>query len=833
MQAPAHPSKEAGNRTLYVLVDYYGGDYQMSLIEATERHARKLGYDVLTLVGRSLGAPNPSDTVQNEIYRCVDSELASGVLVASGCMGLYVAPPVIREFAERFRPIPTVSASVQLDGIPSLVVSNYAGMKVAIDHLIEQHQCRRIAYVRGPLASREAEERFDGYRAALAEHGIAYDPALVEVGNFWIDSGGRAMQHLLDSEIEIDAIAAANDYMALGVMDVLRARGIRVPHQVRVVGFDDAPSARLTSPSLSTVRQPLAGIGRRAVDALHRMASGESVEPTQLLDVELVLRQSCGCGYRVHQSLWPGAQPHKAHPLALDVLSNGISVEQTLLLSSELDPNLANGWSKRLVCALGQELRGEAGRFLLQLEDILDELQPDTNLIERFYPVVESLRYHFRDASTEGCPIANLDDLWHVALLVVGDAARRSHLRARHEASLAIELIRQSIERLSTVLSHSALIEGLTSVFASTHVASASVSLYVDETRTRLKNLLVFGRTIPANVLAEPFPTSHLAPRGYFGTSTPKSYVALPVTYGTEQLGIVVLEAGAHPSIYTSLREHIGAALKGAALHRAVVDETSRRERAEREQLEKESLIAQQIQTAILPRRLEVQGLEIEASMQPASSVGGDYYEVIACERGCWLGIGDVAGHGLMAGMIMMMIQSMVRGSVSVAPDASPRELVIGINRAMFDNLRHRLGRDDYATFCLIRFEENGALTYAGCHESLIVWRASTGRCELIPTPGMWLGVLEDIGNLTENLTTRLEPSDVLVLFTDGVTEALDAGHVQFGLERLCATIESHARHGARALREAIEAAVAGWTARSIDDVTVLVAKFTGTGPGA
>jgi DNA-binding LacI/PurR family transcriptional regulator/serine phosphatase RsbU (regulator of sigma subunit) len=833
MPAPSFPSNVAGNRTLYVLVDYYGGDYQMSLIEATERQARKLGYDVLTLVGRSLGAPRPSDAVQNDIYRNVDLELASGVLVASGCMGLYVAPPAIRAFAERFRPVPTVSASVQLDGIPSLIVSNYAGMKVAIDHLIEQHQCRRIAYVRGPLASREAEERFEGYCASLAAHGIPFDPELVEVGDFWIDSGERAIRHLLDTGVVLDAIAAANDYMALGVMDVLRSRGVRVPHQIRVVGFDDAPTARLTSPSLTTIRQPLAGMGRRAVDTLHRMARRESVELTQLLDVELVLRQSCGCGYQIHQSQWPGAHESGSRPRPIEILANGVSVEQALLLTAELEPGLAKGWSKRLVSALGQEFRRESGRFLLELEDVLDELQPDTNRIERFYSVIEALRFQFRDANTEDGPIANLDDLWHAALLLVGDAARRSHLRARHEANLAIDLIRQSVEQLSTVLSHAALIDGLRRVFESSHVASASVALFADETRLQLKSLLVFGREIPDGVLGEPFPTNQLAPKGYFGSPTPKSYVALPITYGTDQLGIVVLETGAHPSIYTSLREHIGAALKGAALHRAVVNETSRRERAEREQLEKESLIAQRIQTAILPRHFEVQGLEIDASMQPAASVGGDYYEVVSLDDGGWLGIGDVAGHGLMAGMIMMMIQSMVRGSISVLPNASPKELVVGVNRAIFDNLRHRLGRDDYTTFCLIRFELDGTLTYAGCHESLIVWRARTGQCELIPTTGMWLGVVEDIATMTENATLKLERSDVLVLFTDGVTEAMNANHEQFGLERLRATVEAHARQSVNALRAAVESAISAWTASPIDDVTVLVARYTGNSAGS
>ncbi len=161
--------------------------------------------------------------------------------------------------------------------------------------------------------------------------------------------------------------------------------------------------------------------------------------------------------------------------------------------------------------------------------------------------------------------------------------------------------------------------------------------------------------------------------------------------------------------------------------------------------LTKELDIATRIQTSILPRELAVEGLEIVAQMTPTSEVGGDYYDVLPTDGGCWIGIGDVSGHGLNSGLIMMMIQSMVAALVRNQPEMSPSNLVCAVNDALVDNIRVRLAGNDHATLTMIRYHRDGRLVFAGAHEDMLIRRAENGQVEGIETPGTWVGAIKGV----------------------------------------------------------------------------------------
>jgi DNA-binding LacI/PurR family transcriptional regulator len=124
--------------------------------------------------------------------------------------------------------------------------------------LIEVHNHRRVVFIRGPVASLEAEQRYAAYCAALEDNGIALDPRLVLQGSWLRESGALAVRELFDERgvrmESVSAIAAANDYMALGALDALAERGISVPSEIAVTGFDDLDITRCAVPPLTTVR---------------------------------------------------------------------------------------------------------------------------------------------------------------------------------------------------------------------------------------------------------------------------------------------------------------------------------------------------------------------------------------------------------------------------------------------------------------------------------------------------------------------------------------------------------------------------------------------------
>lgn len=263
-----------------------------------------------------------------------------------------------------------------------------------------------------------------------------------------------------------------------------------------------------------------------------------------------------------------------------------------------------------------------------------------------------------------------------------------------------------------------------------------------------------------------------------------------------------------------------------------LLEERLRREAAlEREAelapLRKEVEIARRIQTSILPAQFRVPGLEIAAQMIAASEVGGDYYDVRPTADGCWLGIGDVAGHGLAAGLVMLMIQSGLSSLVLQNPDALPHEILPPLNHMLCQNLRLRMGRDDHATLTMLRFFAGGRLAYAGAHEDIVVCSKS-GQTRTIATHGTWVGISEDISYDLESRFLDLAQDDLVVLYTDGIPEARRE-HECYGLPRLLAEIEKRHTQPVEEILAGIMHSVLEFCAASPqDDATLLVMRYVG-----
>jgi LacI family transcriptional regulator len=175
--------------------------------------------------------------------------------------------------------------------VPKVFVDNAEGGYLATRHLIEAGH-RRIGHVTGPEALLTVQERFAGYRRALAEAGIDHDASLVRFGAYERHFGGTALCELLPLPSPPTAIFASSDYLAVGLLEALRERGIHVPVDMSIVGFDDMEFASLLMPPLSTLRQSARGLGRTGVDILLARLSGEAPSTVRRLPVQLIERAS-------------------------------------------------------------------------------------------------------------------------------------------------------------------------------------------------------------------------------------------------------------------------------------------------------------------------------------------------------------------------------------------------------------------------------------------------------------------------------------------------------------------------------------------------------------
>jgi LacI family transcriptional regulator len=179
-------------------------------------------------------------------------------------------------------PLVVVDPLVRIDPrIPSVAAANASGAEQAMQHLLELGH-RRIAAITGPPGWVATEERRKAYRGALAGAGIAFDPTLELEADFDFEPGAQAAAVLLELDRPPTAIFAFSDMIAIGAMRAARSRGIRIPDELSIVGFDDSAYATVVHPALTTVRQPLAEMGATAVDLLVRLMRKETVDTVHL-----------------------------------------------------------------------------------------------------------------------------------------------------------------------------------------------------------------------------------------------------------------------------------------------------------------------------------------------------------------------------------------------------------------------------------------------------------------------------------------------------------------------------------------------------------------------
>jgi len=238
--------------------------------------------------------------------------------------------------------------------------------------------------------------------------------------------------------------------------------------------------------------------------------------------------------------------------------------------------------------------------------------------------------------------------------------------------------------------------------------------------------------------------------------------------------------------------------------------------------------VARRLQLMVLPpagELEEIKDLDIAGYMAPADEVGGDYYDVLRGNGVIKIGIGDVTGHGLESGVVMLMVQTAVR-TLLASNETDPMRFLGIVNKVIYQNIQ-RINSDKNLTLSLMDYSD-GKLKLTGQHEEVIVVRKS-GQLERIDTTdfGMPVGMDEDITEFLSNTEILIESGDVAVLFTDGVTEAERTDTLQYGVERLCEVVVEHHAKRAQEIKGAIIADLMAHigTNKVYDDITVLVIK--------
>jgi serine phosphatase RsbU (regulator of sigma subunit) len=184
--------------------------------------------------------------------------------------------------------------------------------------------------------------------------------------------------------------------------------------------------------------------------------------------------------------------------------------------------------------------------------------------------------------------------------------------------------------------------------------------------------------------------------------------------------------------------------------------------------------------------------------------------------------IGDVSGHGVTAGLVMMMVQTSIHTVLIQNPEVPTSHLVSVINRVIYENLV-KMDESKHMTIVVLAGGKKGIFDFSGLHDDMLLWCAETGKVEIIETDGMWIGIEPDISEMLPVSEFRMGMGDCIVLYTDGITEAWAQGIGFFGTERLIKVIEKFGDRPVSELHAAILDALKDY--EKPDDVTLLVMK--------
>ncbi|MEM8672900.1 MAG: SpoIIE family protein phosphatase [Cyanobacteria bacterium P01_G01_bin.67] len=249
---------------------------------------------------------------------------------------------------------------------------------------------------------------------------------------------------------------------------------------------------------------------------------------------------------------------------------------------------------------------------------------------------------------------------------------------------------------------------------------------------------------------------------------------------------------------------------------------------AENTRLITELEITQRLQTMLLPKERElnqIKALEIAGFSESAAEVGGDYYDVLQHQGRITIGIGDVSGHGLESGVLMLMVQTAVRTLIE-NNETNPKQFFEVLNRTIYKNLQ-RMDSDKNLSLSLVDYYD-GTLRISGQHEEMLIVRTG-GIIERIDTVdlGFPIGLEETIADFVFQAQIPLEPKEVVVLYTDGITEAENHAGVHYGLEQLCRVVKRNWQLSAQEIRQAV---IQDWRSyigveEVYDDITLVIFK--------
>jgi signal transduction histidine kinase/DNA-binding LacI/PurR family transcriptional regulator/AraC-like DNA-binding protein len=574
--------------TIGILTASLSGPTEINLWHGVADQARARQVNLICFSGGIPHWRQQYEDQKNILFNLPGPENVDGLLIWANILSHTLDRTSLEAFCLRYSPLPMISMGMRVPFIPTIRIDMQAGMRRLLAHLIEEHGRRRIAFIRGLEVSQDAEDRYLAYCETLEQFGLTRDPDLVLPGDFRRNSGAAAVQYLVEQkQKKFDALVSANDNMALGAMQALKSRGVRIPDDVIVAGFDDIEETQAVVPALTTIRAPWHQLGSTSLDMILKKLAGDSLPEQVLLQTELVIRQSCGCRPVVTQRQQiplagnVGSPPQTSRLPALEIHSTQAQAVDSLkdLIESKASmPGLRPGWPDELMDAFFKDIRSgkeNPSLFLQELTGVLSTFSGGAEILE-WQEVLDAFRLKVVSFFNAPEDILHAHQILENGYAVIGEMAHRSQLSQRLETENQTQRLNRIVQSMATTYDVDSLMKLLAFELPGLGIQSCFLSFYEDKDDKKAWSRLVLAcagkERMPLALGGVRFPSNQLAPAGMLPRDRNFAYDVEALYFQNEQIGFVLFEIGPRDGdVYTTLRGHLSSALKSAGLVQAAL----------------------------------------------------------------------------------------------------------------------------------------------------------------------------------------------------------------------------------------------------------------------
>jgi signal transduction histidine kinase/DNA-binding LacI/PurR family transcriptional regulator/AraC-like DNA-binding protein len=492
------------------------------------------------------------------------------------CDGLIIIPPFATDTGRVYfqglvdSGYPIVFAGSVHRG-PGVVADNKAGVRQALLHLI-QHGHQQIAFISGRDRDDDSDstERLRSYKQVLMEVGIPVVDELIVSGNHTYEGGREAIEILLLKKNLFTAVLASNDQSAVGAMDALRDRGLLVPHDIAVIGFDDRLEAKSQVPLLTTVRFPMFEMGYQALHyVFDRIAHPDSIMSVKRIPTHLVIRESCGC---THHSALTMLNPSKKKILSeaniYQDVAYAIYKETQRFTLAEISYLCG-----RLMDALLLSLRSDDPHpFTATMYQVLDYASREGEDLYAWQNMVTTLR----ERKDEICKLVNCKDPEKIIALLDSARVQISEVTRGHSSKVSIQRsfafanIGQLTSQLFTVKSENEIFSALAENLPLIGISSTVIGIYENPTETPHSDLeLLYSTNTRLQRKKIKCTAKNIIPVDSKNNANSNCHMFVPIHMGENSTGFVSFETRQF-DFTTLIAQQIASAMQGVHLYREV-----------------------------------------------------------------------------------------------------------------------------------------------------------------------------------------------------------------------------------------------------------------------